>query len=140
MTKIRLTWQKIVTSLLAILGIGTLTACYGSPAGWWAFGGRVTTGEDFDVDGANDGIENIKVELSKGGTVLDTVYTAENGTFSLYTRNGYGETGIIRFTDVDGEKNGGKFKEKIIERYMGIGIVGEDEEEDPYEFQLEREN
>ena len=139
MTKINMIWRKIITSVLTILGIGTLTACYGAVPGWYSFSGRVTTGEDSDGDGKNDGIKGIKVELSKDGNVLSSETTDDDGSFLLYTNSGYGETGIIKFTDIDGEENGGRFKEKTVEHYMGIAVVDENDEESSDEFTLERD-
>lgn len=128
--------RRTITSLLSVLGIGTLTACYGVLPGCFYYDGRVTSGVDSDGDGEKDGIKGIKVELSQNGHVIESTETDCEGNFFIpvgeYEIN-WDEKCTISFTDVDGEANG-KWKSLSAERYLN---TYPDEEENSNEFTLE---
>ena len=105
-TQIKWTWQKIVTSVLTVLGIGTLTACYGVMPGYSGVYGRVTTGADEDEDGEKDGIQGIKVQLVRGSEILDGTTSGTDGSFDLNSDTISEVECELIFTDIDGEENG----------------------------------
>ena len=128
--------RRMVTSLLSVLGIGTLTACYGVYPGYFYYYGRVTSGVDADGDGEKDGIKGIKVELSQNGHLIESTETDEDGTFYIsYDEDeiNLDEKCTIILTDVDGEENG-KWKTLSAERYLKVYT---DDEENSNVFTLE---
>lgn len=100
--------SRVARWAAAFLGLITVSACYGVA--------YMEYNENLKVDGRvtdeNDNpIEGIAVSEKHVGRT----FTKADGSFSL--SGGFcGEDSIdIRFTDVDGEKNGGKFKDDAVE-------------------------
>lgn len=107
MKKITFNKNKILASALSILGIGTLTACYGMPAPSESIhyiDGNVLG--DIDGSGNLKPIQNIKVTDTSTG---ESVYTDSVGHYQLMTwiSDNHSTSNIkINFEDVDGPKNG----------------------------------
>ncbi len=118
MIKLKCNWKKVVTSVFAVLGVGTLTSCYGviDPSSVPGVAGTVTSAKTTEE---NEGtpIEGIKITMqTPDGTVLGTTTTESDGSyyFELSTE-GYSDSGkqyTLIFEDVDGKANG-SFKKKI---------------------------
>ncbi|MBQ9207047.1 MAG: radical SAM-associated putative lipoprotein [Treponema sp.] len=106
--KINWTWKRIVGTVLGILGIGTLTSCYG-----------VYEENEFDVygtvkgniNGTEQAIKGIPVVLYRGSDAKDSKVTDSDGWYEFrdLTEGSY----TLRFTDIDGEENG-SFKQKDV--------------------------
>lgn len=110
-TKIKWTWKKIVGIIAGLLGIGTLVSCYGMPVGYGSVfvGGTVTSEED------DSPIVGIHVDVADGYRT-GGIYTDENGFYEILAEYDYyceEDSGCtLRFTDEDGEENGGYFYSK----------------------------
>lgn len=105
-SKIHWTWKRITGTVLGVLGIGTLTSCYGVIEDEFDVYGTVTG----SVDGTVQPIEGISVELQNlTYNTKETKTTRTNGyyEFTLLEEGDY----QLTFTDVDGEENG-SFKQK----------------------------
>lgn len=100
-SKINWTWKKVCASALTILGIGTLTSCYGVIENYSGISGTVTGNTDQDA-----GIEGIKVDLYKDGNLISSDYTDIRGRFFLDFEEGITGDAVLKFSDVDGELNG----------------------------------
>lgn len=91
-----------------ILGLLTVSACYGTPYDEYEpkpkvrVGGCVTN-ED------NKPIPGISVYGAGAGAT-----TSEDGSYLLYGTNQNFNSVKLRFVDTDGEANGGKFKDKTV--------------------------
>ncbi|HPX25548.1 MAG TPA: hypothetical protein PLG87_01975 [Treponemataceae bacterium] len=110
MKKLKALYKKIIQSVLALIGIGTLTACYGSPPPAGFIEGSVHFTDD---DGTEQPIKDIQVQLQTDGAVYDA-YTGTDGSFLLQSFT-YAENPVtITFTDTDGEANGGEFTSKTL--------------------------
>ena len=113
---IRWNFKKALTSLMTVMGIGTLTSCYGMPiyCGNAALYGYVASSEDYQ----KDCIEGIKVTVFYEDKEIGTALTDKDGYYSIELDgnyyNFYDENFRVKFSDVDGDKNG-SFKEKTIE-------------------------
>ena len=117
--KINWTWKRILGTIFGVLGIGTLTSCYGVYEDDFTddydknyhdiYG--VVTGK---IDGESKPIKDIVVTLVKKETDKETSEvtrsspsfdsTSETGSFHFY-RRGEG-TYELTFNDIDGEENG----------------------------------
>lgn len=100
-------FAKLGRGAAGILGLVTISACYGVPYSEYVsrvqVNGRVT-------DENNNPIEGIQIEGAVSGT-----FSGSDGSFTLSGRSNHEETVELHFQDVDGEANGGKFKDKTIE-------------------------
>ena len=104
--KIHWTWKKILGTILGILGIGTLTSCYGMPEdGFYTYSCTVKG----KINGTEQPIEGILVNVkdSEGYEYKDK--TNSEGKISL--SDIFEGKCTITFTDVDGAENG-SFAEK----------------------------
>lgn len=90
-----------------ILGLLTVSACYGTP--YTEYVSRVQVNGRVS-DENNNPIEGIQIEGAVSGTL-----SGSDGSFTLSGRSNHEETVELLFKDVDGEANGGKFKDKTIE-------------------------
>ena len=126
MNKLKRHWKKIVTSLLTVLGIGTLTSCYGCPdeepyyedLDWDDVQPRDIYGRVTGLSDSSDEeiIEGIKVEFIQDDNVLCTAYTDQYGEFYIspydfnhdivYDAHFDSAASELRFTDVDGDASG----------------------------------
>lgn len=85
--KITWTWQKIITAILGVLGIGTLTSCYGMPLNgeFIDFTGKVFYDHDNDPSTDPVPVSGIKVTgettLPRTEPTMDYSLTGENGEF-----------------------------------------------------------
>lgn len=110
MKKVKALYKKITQSVLALIGIGTLTACYGSPPPADFIEGSVHFIHD---DGTEQPIKDILVQFLTDGIKYDS-YTEADGSFFLQAYT-YAENPVsITFTDTDGEANGGEFTSKTL--------------------------
>ncbi len=97
---IRWTFKKTFTSILTLLGIGTLTSCYGMAPNYARLEGTVTS-----KDG-NKAVSGIRVRaLDSDGLELDSTETMEGGMYYLNTK-ALGSKVKVLFEDVDGKENG----------------------------------
>lgn len=110
MKKLKVLYKKITQSVLALIGIGTLTACYGSPPPAGFIEGSVHFKND---DGTEQPIKDIQVRLQTGGAPYDT-YTDTDGSFLLQPFSNAVDPVSLTFTDTDGEANGGEFTAKTL--------------------------
>lgn len=116
MEKLTWTWKKIVAVIAGILGIGTITSCYGMPVdGYYSdptpenLLGTVKGDIDGDSDTKPTPIEGIKVSavLTYNNEVIDQTYTDINGEFNLHLGTSYyTDDVILHFEDVDGAEHG----------------------------------
>lgn len=119
--KITWTWQKIITAILGVLGIGTLTSCYGMPLNgeFIEFTGKVFYDHDNDSSTDPVPVSGIKVTgettLPRTEPTMDYSLTGENGEFWFSFFKSYEDEAraaaptpdyTITFTDIDGEDNG----------------------------------
>ena len=105
-------FKKIATSVLTVLGIGTLTSCYGMvPNRAFLFvNGKISSREN---SGAS--IRGIKVELRDGENAIASGLSDESGEYCLVFEDDYlGLPLSISFSDVDGNENG-RFKNQTRE-------------------------
>lgn len=118
MKKITWTWKKVVSIILGLLGIGTLTSCYGmpiqdpyyNPEGVNVVFKGIVKG-DIDGDGETEPVPGIKILSNYSKTLSNT-----NGKFEILAYfPDDGEPCYLYFTDVDGEKNGA-FKQSLISK------------------------
>lgn len=99
--KIHWTWKKILGTVLGILGIGTLTSCYGMPEdGFYDIFGTVQG----KINGTLQAIPGIQVEVKDSEGYKYNDKTDSKGKFSI--RDVFEGNCTITFTDVDGEENG----------------------------------
>ena len=103
---IKWTWKKIFTAVLGVLGIGTITSCYGVPDNYAYTIQGCVRGRD---NGKELPIEGIKVTF--GHFNGKTTWTDEEGFYEINLSDDFHGEFPLSFTDVDGEKNG-KWKEK----------------------------
>lgn len=106
--KIHWTWKRILGTIFGILGIGTLTSCYGVVEDEFEYDvyGKVQG----KIDGTTQPVKGIIVEVSR--TTSDEkqlTYTDSDGWFEF--RDLYEGSYIVKFTDTDGAENG-SFKQK----------------------------
>ena len=112
-----LSFKRIVTSVFTVLGIGTLTSCYGMAPNYARVEGTVTSSED------NAPVQGISVRaVDSNGVELDQTTTLEGGMYYLNTR-ALGSKVKVVFEDLDGDENG-SFKNQSKE----IGLVDLDTE------------
>ena len=109
MKKLTITWKKILGIIFGVLGVGTLTSCYGMPINdfYKTVEGQVFGDTDSNPETPDEPVSNVKVCINdeEVGT------TDSEGRFSVYTE---GPDGKYKFSleDVDGDTNG-KFKKYI---------------------------
>lgn len=100
---IKWNFKKILTSALTVLGIGTLTSCYGMPAnglGCSVFG-------NVSSENASDGISGIKVTLKDGDKIIASDVTNASGNYDIMCSEEYsGRNFTLEFSDIDGNENG----------------------------------
>lgn len=108
--KIHWTTKRILGTVFGILGIGTLTSCYGciDPEMSYDIYGKV----DGKIDGTRQGIKELSVFLYRDGKAYKTTFTDNDGYFEF--RNLSDDNYKVRITDVDGDKNG-KFNSRDID-------------------------
>lgn len=136
MEKITWTWKKIVSTVLGILGIGTLTSCYGVVP---YRDSKLITGRimgDIDGDNVTEPVPNISVSISAGDYSSYTFETNDEGVFYLDLQSPSGAVGQVKFAarDEDGDENG-SFK-----TYTDTIIINEDSDQiiDLNDITLER--
>ena len=102
--------KKLIYLLMAALGF---VACeeekmlmYGPMVSVYEIKTRV-------VDEAGTPIYGIEASTGKNGEFTPVGYTDQSGTFSLSLEE-HADAQVIKFTDVDGEANGGEFESKSI--------------------------
>lgn len=105
--KLHWTWKKITGTALGILGIGTLTSCYGviEDTEYFDLHGKITG----STNGTTLPVEGIEVALRGKSDIYESeeaLSTSSNkdGEFNLYDVTA--GTYTLTFIDVDGEKNG----------------------------------
>lgn len=116
--------KRLIYFLLSILGFGAVSCdgsndvcMYGVPTAKYVVNARV-------VDPEGNPIKGIEVVVSEGedfedesARLLQTT-TNDDGTLVENTTRGWPLTKLyVRFTDVDGEENGGEFEEHIKDAY-----------------------
>ncbi|MCR4953929.1 MAG: hypothetical protein K6A43_07625 [Treponema sp.] len=108
MQKLKITWQKIVATVLGLLGIGTLTSCYGviDPFDHTIVSGQVYGDIDNNPKTPDEPIPNIKVCVNDE----EVTRTYSDGSFTTDLI----DAGIYKlsFEDDDGTENG-EFKKSI---------------------------
>lgn len=104
---IRWTWQKIAGTILGVLGIGTLTSCYGMPENYYSIKGTVTG----KIDGTTQPIEGIEVRVCDSDGYYGTEHTDSSGKFAFESE--LEGTYEITLKDVDGPENGSFTEKKI---------------------------
>ena len=114
-TKLSQLTQWLLTTVIALLGFSSceifMTSMYGTPTVDYQAKGHITDEEGNPIEGIQ-----IKVEAQ---TYIDqtaepeVVYSSSKG---LYTTKKYKDQPILylHISDIDGEENGGKFEEKVI--------------------------
>lgn len=102
--RINWTWKKISASILAVLGIGTLTSCYGVVESYNTVYGKVSG--DSDGDGINEPVSGIKVEFISGNETIASSFSSKDDDYCFDIDDSYGSEGKVVFTDVDGAENG----------------------------------
>ncbi len=100
-------FKKIITSLMTVMGVGTLTSCYGMPAhyGTPAVFGYVSSSENYE----KDGIKGIKVTVKDGDTVIGTAITDKDGYYSIDLPGTWyceSDSYTLEACDIDGSENG----------------------------------
>lgn len=106
--RIHWTWKRIVGTILGILGIGTLTSCYGvyEEYAYYDIYGNVKGA----VNGTEQPLKGISVVLYEGNDATKSTLTDTDGWYEFHDlRMGSYK---LRFTDIDGKENGGNFKAK----------------------------
>lgn len=111
MKKIKSTCKKVITTLLGLLGVGTLTSCYGCffPDDFFLQG---TITGDINGDGIIEETEYVPGIQVYVDDETEFSISSENGTY--YTGTIYPGTHTITFKDADGAENG-DFKDQTIE-------------------------
>ncbi len=110
MKKVKALYKKITQSVLALIGIGTLTACYGSPPPAGFIEGSVHFIHD---DGTPIPVKNIDVTFTTGEASYYGI-TANDGSFFIQSYH-YAQVPIeLTFSDTDGDANGGDFKTEVL--------------------------
>lgn len=107
--KIHWTWKRIIGTILGILGIGTLTSCYGVPEDEFEYDiyGKVQG----RIDGTTQPVKGIVVEAARNmSDDKHLTYTDSDGWFEF--KDLYEGSYTVKFTDTDGAENG-SFKQKI---------------------------
>ena len=107
--KIHWTWKKIVGTVLGILGIGTLTSCYGvyeDETGFDVYGNVFG-----NVNGTQVVIPDIVVQISNNSSDFKDIITTDSAGFYAFRELEEGDY-TLRFSDTDGAKNHGKFAQK----------------------------
>ncbi|MBB5217785.1 hypothetical protein DYE49_08460 [Treponema rectale] len=113
--KITWTWKKISASILAVLGIGTLTSCYGVVESYNTVYGKVSG--DSDGDGVNEPVGGIKIDFVSDNETVASSYSSMDGEYYIDIDDSFSSKGKLVFTDVDGEKNG---KWKTLEKEINL--------------------
>lgn len=104
-------WGNILRSLLALFGMNVFTACYGpavSEGPYIGITGKVTDEQEVPVKG---------IRITSADDKYPYGLSNEDGNFNCYifcSYNAVPEIVTLKFTDTDGDDNGGKFKEKIV--------------------------
>lgn len=104
-------WGNLLRSLLALFGLNVFTACYGpavSEGPYIGIKGKVTDEQEVPVKG---------IRITSADDKYPYGLSNEDGNFNCYifcSYNAVPETVTLKFTDIDGDDNGGKFKEKIV--------------------------
>lgn len=111
MKKVSNLYKKIIQSILALIGIGTLTACYGSPPPAGFVEGRI---QYKTPEGKTQPVENIEVSFSTTGETYGQTFTDSAGSFLIPSMSYAQDPVTITCTDIDGEENGGVFNTKKI--------------------------
>ena len=109
--KIHWTWKRIIGVILGVLGIGTLTSCYGVIEDEFEYSiyGQVKG----KINGTEQAIEGIAVALyNTAGGARNITLTDSDGWYDFRALEGGSYT--ITYTDIDGDKNG-SFKQKELE-------------------------
>ncbi|WP_407427704.1 SdrD B-like domain-containing protein [Treponema sp.] len=107
--KIHWTWKRIAGVIFGILGIGTLTSCYGVIEDEFEY--DIYGNVKGNVNGTEQAIKDIVVQLSvKQSETFKTVTTDSDGWYEFrgLTAGDY----TLKFTDTDGDANGGSFAQK----------------------------
>ena len=129
MKKVSRLYKKIIQSILALIGIGTLTACYGSPPPAGFVEGRI---HYKTPEGKTQPVENIGVSFTTAGKTYEAV-TDATGSFLIPSLSYAQGSVTITCTDTDGEANGGLFKTKTLNPSADLVF------EKPHEITLEKE-
>lgn len=104
-------WGNLLRSLLALFGLNVFTACYGpavSEGPYVGIKGRVT--DELEVP-----VKGIRITTADGKYPHGE--SDVNGNFNCRIFCSYDatpETVTLKFTDMDGDDNGGKFQEKFV--------------------------
>ena len=106
MANIKKIRQAVLGALLGIAGLGIFTACYGVPENYYR-DDKVLSGTVTDESGKP--INGIQVSVDGNRFAI----TDEQGCFSNFVISDKSDFDVL-FQDVDGDKNGGLFEEKII--------------------------
>ena len=112
--KIKWNLKKTGVTLLGILGIGTLTSCYGMPPNQKAsfIEGKIKSGSEKTIPG-------IEVSLfDKDGLFLSKTISDKDGNYAIciFSLGKY----ILKFKDIDGIENG---KYKTLETSVNVEDV-----------------
>ncbi len=121
-SKITALWKKLTTAILALLGIGTLTACYGCPPPSLYVYGRVTTPNVAD-NGEGKAINGIHITCRDSNEVLFQTTTDSNGNYFCPLSADPSRPVSVSFEDTDGFLNGGIYQSQILS-----GIDADDRE------------
>lgn len=108
--KIHWTWKRIVGTVLGILGIGTLTSCYGVIEDELEY--EIYGNVKGNINGTEQPVKNIVVQLYNDGSSesKDVTTTDSDGWYEF---RGLAEgTYTLKFSDTDGDANGGSFAQK----------------------------
>lgn len=107
-------WKRLSQAILAFVGIGTLTACYGSPPVVGYVKGRVFCQDSL---GTKLGIEGIQVGMDVDEGVEGDEYqtlTEADGSFQIASWTEAPELVSLHCVDLDGQDNGGSFQAKTV--------------------------
>ncbi len=114
MKKIKWNLKKTGVTLLGILGIGTLTSCYGMPPNPSSsfIEGKIKSGSEASIPG-------IEVSLfDKDGLLVSETISDKDGNYAIciFSDGKY----ILKFKDIDGIENG---KYKTLETSVNVENV-----------------
>lgn len=110
---ITLTWKKIIGVIAGLLGIGTLTSCYGMPISdpyHTPDGSTNVIFEGIVTDENGNAIPGIKVTSN-----YSTTKSKDNGYFQVLAYFPIDENSTtISFIDIDGEENGSFATKEVV--------------------------